>query len=346
MAEDFSLYSVLASYAQHYESIPLKGYLYLYESGISSCINKISADVLWNRQSPFQALNNVRNFLKRQNAPEEKWNAFHKSEQLILVEYFHRWEKCLEPRNRFSLFHKMIFHYDSYAVMSACCLYFATKKETLLETLTGDLPADDFSEKQIRKVGYAVDLNMTEKTTQGRWYAWEKKIKTENFDAIVLDCVIEETLFWDIIAIRATGALPILWKKDHVSVKMETHGLSLWLQENRILSEAAGILCCDETSAEWYRSCGRRAVVREKKTDLNALIHQNVSASQSVKPILQSLEQYVLGYSQYMILPASDGETFVPFYRKLNTLFHKIPAEFRKKLFRTLGKIYDHITGH
>ena len=42
----------------------------------------------------------------------------------------------------------------------------------------------------------------------------------------------------------------------------------------------------------------------------------------------------------YRIDPPEDGETFVPFFRKLDHLFRKIPDPFRKRLFGFLARSY------
>ena len=109
--------------------------------------------------------------------------------------------------------------------------------------------------------------------------------------------------------------------------------------EDRALRQASLILASDEDSAQWF--CQRNCFAG---TSL-----ENISPPQYSVQISAAIS--ALGNSErktayYRIDPSDDGETFVPFFRKLDHLFRKLPVGFRKQFFSRLAGIYNRFTGN
>ena len=99
------------------------------------------------------------------------------------------------------------------------------------------------------------------------------------------------------------------------------------------------VLVPDEESAVWYRKRNCHAGISLDHI-LSPQICPKTSAFMLALEKSEKLDEY------YRIDPPDDGETFVPFFRKLDHLFRKLPDDFRKKFFRFLGKTYNKICGY
>ena len=105
-----------------------------------------------------------------------------------------------------------------------------------------------------------------------------------------------------------------------------------------MLRHASIILTPDEVSAEWYRKRNCSAGISLDKI-------QPPQHCPLTSALMLALEKSELESAPYRIDPSDDGETFVPFFRKLDRLFRKLPAGFRKRFFGFLGKTYNRIFG-
>ncbi|MBQ6596282.1 MAG: glycosyltransferase family 2 protein, partial [Lentisphaeria bacterium] len=139
MAEDFCFYSIFAFLAERYVPLYRPGYIYYLDSGISSG-KKTSAERFLNRQSPFQALRNVRDFLQKQNVWEKYRQAFARQEQKLLGEYVLRWMRHLPDEDRMTAFNGMFRTYDAFPLFQAFRTFFRDKDERFLEMLSGEDP--------------------------------------------------------------------------------------------------------------------------------------------------------------------------------------------------------------
>ena len=99
------------------------------------------------------------------------------------------------------------------------------------------------------------------------------------------------------------------------------------------------ILAPDEESAQWYRKRNCFAGISPEKIKPPQYCMQTAAA-------VLALEKSERKTAYYRIDPSDDGETFVPFFRKLDHLFRKLPAGFRKKIFNMLTGIYNRVTGN
>ena len=335
MAEDVCFYTICIFFAKHYVPLNKPGYTYYIDSGITSA-KKNALEKFVNRQSPFQALRTVRNFLQQQGAWEKYHTAFEKHEQEILTEYVHRWMRLLQENGRLPAFNFMFRDYDNAALFRAFRSYFDEKNETVPEMLTGEDPRTVPCPEKLDRPAERIELQEKQVSLE-RWREWETLIRQNGWDAVILDPDADpERLLWDILAIRSAGAAAICRRREGYLSKLEHCGVKAWLLEDRVLRQASAVLASDDVSVEWYRRRGCRS-----GTSLENLLSPQRSPETSAFMTALADSEKKTGY--YRIDPSEDGETFVPFFRKLDHLFRKLPNSFRKCLFGFLGRSYNRI---
>ena len=173
-----------------------------------------------------------------------------------------------------------------------------------------------------------------------RWHEWKQLIGTNRYDAVILPPDDDpDRLFWDIRAVRDAGAAAVCRREKSYSDTLDSQGVREWLTEDRILRHASAVLTPDEDSAVWYRKRNCHA-----GTSLEQILPPQRDDETSA--FMLALEKSELDSAYYRIEPAPDGETFVPFFRKLDHLFRKLPSGFRTKLFGFLGRTYNRICGY
>ena len=338
MAEDFCFYTVCAYFAKHYVPIGKSGYVYFMDSGISSG-QKTSLEKFLGRQSPLQALRNIRDFLEKQNAPAEYLSAFTRQEPRVLAEQFMRWMRCLRDDDRAAAFNTFFRQYDQDVLFFALRQFFDGRDEHFLELLTGEDPEPVPFPEQLRRPCLTPVLHHHD-ISLDRWHEWKQLIDADHYDAVILPPDDNpDRLFWDIRAIRDAGAAAVCRRDKSYLAVLDSHGVKEWLMEDRILRHASAVLTPDEDSAVWYRKRNCRA-----GTSLEQILPPQRDAETS--DFMSALEKSELHLAGYRIDPSEDGETFVPFFRKLDHLFRKIPSPFRKKLFGFLGRTYNRICGY
>ena len=338
MAEDFCFYSIFAFLAERYVPLHRPGYIYYLDSGISSG-KKTSAERFLNRQSPFQALRNVRDFLQKQNVWEKYRQAFARQEQKLLGEYVLRWMRHLPDEDRMTAFNGMFRTYDAFPLFQAFRTFFGDKDERFLEMLSGEDPDPVPQPGKMDRIAENPALHHTRISTE-RWNEWQDLIRENRFDAVVLDQDDDpERLFWDIRAVRAAGAGAVCRRTQNYLETLNRHGLNAWLMEDRVLRQAALILASDEDSKQWH--CRRNCFAGTLLTKIDPP-HYCIQTAAAMTALGKSEKKTAV----YRIDPTDDGETFVPFFRKLDHGFRKLPSGFRKKLFSRLAGIYNRITGN
>ena len=335
MAEDVCFYTICAFLAKHYVPLRKPGYIYYRDSGITS-VQKTTLEKFINRQSPFPALSTVRNFLQQQGAWERYRAAFEKHEQFILTEYVHRWMRLLQESDRVQAFNFMFRDYGCAALFRAFRSYFDEKDEIVPEMLTGEDPQPIPYPEKLNRPASGIVLQK-EQVSLERWREWETLIRQNSWDAVVLEPDADtERLLWDILAVRSAGAAAVCRRTEGYRSRLERDGVKAWLLEDRVLRQASAVLASDEVSAEWYRRRGCRAGTSLE----NLLPPQRSPETSSFMTALANSEKKT-GY--YRIDPSEDGETFVPFFRKLDHLFRKLPNTFRKSFFGFLAQSYNHV---
>ncbi|MBR4664539.1 MAG: hypothetical protein IKO93_11765, partial [Lentisphaeria bacterium] len=173
-----------------------------------------------------------------------------------------------------------------------------------------------------------------------RWNEWQDLIRENRYDGVVLDPDDDpERLFWDIRAVRAAGAYAVCRRTQNYLETLNQKGLNAWLMEDRTLRQASLILASDEDSARWYRKRNCFAGISLEKMEPPQYCLQTAAT-------MAALEKSERKAAYYRIDPSEDGETFVPFFRKLDHLFRKLPSGFRKKIFSRLAGIYNRLTGN
>ena len=143
MGEDFCFYTLCAFFAERYVPLRYPGYVYFLDSGISSG-RQTTLDRFLTRQSPFQALRNVKDFLFRQQAFDEYRAPFENLERILLEEYVLRWMRHLPDDARARAFNTIFREYDALPLFLAFRSFFSDKDERFLEMLTGKIRTRSF----------------------------------------------------------------------------------------------------------------------------------------------------------------------------------------------------------
>ena len=338
MDEDFCLYTLCAFFARHYQSLKKTGYVYYVDSGISS-FQKTELGRFLNRQSPFQALRNVRDFLQKMIVWEKYCEAFADFEQNILQEYVMRWMRNLSDADRMKAIHGMFTGYDAFPLFQAFRSFFSDKDELFLEMLSGEDPDSAVPPGKMERTAENLSPQNT-RISPARWDEWQTLIRENRYDAVILGPDDDpERLFWDILAVRDAGAAAVCRITHNYLDTLNRQGLNSWLMEDRALRQASLILVPDEDSVQWFsrRNCFAG-------TSLGNIRPPQYSGQTAGAMLALGSSEKKNAY--YRIEPSDDGETFVPFFRKLDHLFRKLPAGFRKRLFGKLAAIYNRITGN
>ena len=338
MGEDFCFYTICSFFAEHYEPVNKPGYIYYIDSGISSG-QKTTLEKFLDRQSPVQALCNIRDFLLKQGVFEKYASAFHHQEPRVFEEHWMRWMRYLPDKDRTTAFNALFRQYDQCALFMTMRRFFSGRDEHILERMTGEDPEPVSCPEKLNNPCMNPVLQNTDIST-GRWEEWKQLITADHCDAVILPPDENaERLFWDIRAIRNAGAAAVCRKEKHYLDTLNSHGVKSWLIEDRILRQASFVLTSDEESAKWYRKRNCHA-----GTSLDRILPPQKDAE--ISALMSALEKSELISAYYRIDPSADGETFVPFFRKLDHLFRKLPAGFRKNFFSFCGKAYDKICGY
>ena len=335
MAEDFCFFTICSFFARHYEPLKKTGYIYYVDSGISS-FKKTEITRFMVHQSPFQAFRNVQDFLRSQNVWDEYSDAFAGKEQIILADYVFRWMHHLDSSDRFRAFNSTFSHYDALPLFLAFRHFFSDKDEQILEMLTGEDAGSPAEPPVMKKVGQHRSLR-EQQISAARWQEWVNLIRENHFDAVILEPDDDlERLLWDIAAVKSAGAAAVCRRFGHCFDSLGGNSLKQWLMEDRVIRQASAVLVPDEKSLAWYQSRNCYAGI-----SLDSL--QPPRCDPETSAMMPALEKSEQNDAYYRIDPSDDGETFVPFFRKLDHLFRKLPAGFRKTTFRGLAAIYNHI---
>lgn len=352
--EDFYFFSLLAYFAEHYEPLPVQGYQYYLNNGLSSFL-PMDETSFRKHCSMFNALRSLEEFLSTRNHLEEYRDGLEKQMGLFFEELLLRWKRLLPEESRMRMFEELFQSPYPCQMFSAFRDLFARYSTSVIEWMTGDrgekrprvlktertaLLSENDSASPIK-----TDLRITQippyrGNSPERWKALHGFIHANRVDAVVFesaDAWAHDDLLWDIMAVRIAGAGAIL----HLSVPFEElleNDLHRFLMFERLARLADALLVPDESSCEWFRKCGCRCAF---PADFAASMNWNEPLESPVqKKFLASLSRSDEKIRKDYIQPV-DGESFVVFFRKLDKMFRKIPAPVRKKVFRTLGSAYD-----
>lgn len=356
MADDFCFSVIYAFFAKCYVPLKLPGYIY-YDPGVTR-YQKIDLQKFLKKQSPFQALRNVCGFLKDQNVWDKYHEAFGKQEQKLLYEYVLRWDKNLRDGDRISALKEMVREYPAFPLFQA----FRNLKKPLYLMFDGESTQPVWRTSPIRRIGsdfpYQGGISLPARTVPGiseaRWHEWTDQVRENGLDAMILTAENDlERLFWDIIAIQSAGIMVVLrWTNCLFSSAGADFFQTAYLEQ--ICRFADAVMLPDEDSVFWFRSSGFRAITESAGSEALKKILAQAPMPDSKEVLFRpQAEQFFVLLNEIRkqlqenyIKPAPDGETFVPFFRKLNTLFLKLPAGFRKKIFGKLNRIYNKIRGY
>ena len=224
MAEDFCFYTVCAFFAKHYVPMHQGGYVYFMDSGISSG-QKTSLEKFLGRQSPFQALRNIKDFLLRQKVFDKYRDAFETQEQKPLGEYVLRWMRYLPDDDRAAAFNTIFRQYDQDVLFFALRRFFNGLDEHFLELLTGEDPEPVPFPEQLRRPCLTPVLHHHD-ISLDRWHEWKQLIDADHYDAVILPPDDNaDRLFWDIRAIRDAGAAAVCRRDMSYLAVLDSHGV-------------------------------------------------------------------------------------------------------------------------
>ena len=370
MAEDICFYTLISFYAHHYESLDYPGYLYYLNAGVSA-YQPIDLSGFRRRCSIFTACRTVRWFLESRGVFEKYQDAFRKQEDQMLGDLVHRWRRNLAPESRQAAFDLLFQSYDPLALYRAFTDFFVRSDTELAEFITGPRTFTS-SPKEVSRIGlfsrdpddrhalFPHDLFLSETEIPGaahlprfngnsveRLEAWRRIIETEKLDAVVFCGDADTAFLWDALAVSLSGAAFVAFRKDAFESELRSRGLRRWLGSDRLLRRADAVIVPDADSAAWFRSRGCRAILCAEGPDsLKRCLSEPAPEPTSVPGrLLSALDDYEQESRKYLIPPAPDGETFVPFFRKLDKLFRvSLPEKPRKRIAKWLAKCYNKLT--
>ncbi len=352
--EDFYFFSLLAYFSEHYEPLPVQGYKYFLNNGLSSFL-PMDESSFRKHCSMFNALWSLEKFLEDRNQMEEYRNGFEKQMRLFFEELLLRWKRLLPEESRMRMFEELFQSPYPCQMFSAFRDLFAKYSTSVIELMTGDrskrTPGVFKTERTALLSGndtsspIKTDLRITRipdycDSSPERWKALRGFIHTNCSDAVVFESADTrdyDDLLWDIMAVRSAGAGAVL----HLSIPFDEllkNDLHRFLMFERLARLSDALLVPDESSCEWFRKCGCRCAF---STDFAASMNWNEPQESPVqKKFLTSLSRSDEKIRKDYIPPVN-GESFAVFFRKLDKMFRKIPAPMRKKVFHTLGTAYD-----
>ncbi len=370
MAEDLCFYTLISFYAHHYEGLDYPGYLYYLNAGVSA-YQSIDLAGFRRRCSIFTVCRAVRWFLESRGVFEKYQDAFRKQESLMLSDLVHRWRRNLLPEDRQAAFDLLFQSYDAAPLFHAFTDFFVRSDTELAELMTGPRTLES-APKKVSRIGlfsrdpddrsglFPHDVFLTETDLPGaerlprfngnstdRWDAWRKLIEKEHLDAVVFCGETDTGFLWDALAVNLSGAAFISFRKDAFESELRSRGLRRWLTADRLLRRTDAVIVPDADSAVWFHSRGCRAILCAEGPDaLKKCLAEPASSPVSLpERLLSALSDFESESRKYTIPPSPDGETFVPFFRKLDKLFRMaVPEKPRKKIAKWLAKCYNKLT--
>ena len=263
-------------------------------------------------------------------------------EYLILI-----WRKAIPPENRIEGLDILLEYRDTPALLRAFQRSFGNIIAIL--DLLDRSPAD----RRDLPCGSRIcrlpngELPVFSWNSTARLEAIQHLIRNQSANVVVLSADLENpVLFHDAAAIRSMKAFTgVQWDKPFI--EMLGGQLAKTLTALRICRFADAVIVPDDSLA-WFQRLGFRTIRLSDEKTIDEIIPEpeTVRSAESFRKLFAVLDPAVRVSSQFVIEPSADGETFVPFFRKLNKLFLALPAPFRKKCFSFLGRTYNRLRGY
>ena len=334
LGEDLYLVYLASYFARKYVPLRETGYWHCRDTGESS-LHPISIANFRSNQCPtLRALERIRDFLIEENVFEAVKKEFIRNEGEHLEYLILLWRKAIPPETRAEGL-EILFHYrDSAAMLRAFQRSFGSIGKIL--ELLDESPVV----RREKETGICIEPNPDElppfswKNT-ARWDALLQQIRVKSAGTVILSAKTDnDALFQDVIAAGSAGCrITVCWQENFIDAIREN--LPLALKKNRIC-EFADRVIVPPGSQQWFSVPAAEAISGAEA------VRDSVSIRQ---PLLAALRLAVRKEQQYVIEPSADGETFVPFFRKLNRLFLALPPGFRKPVFGFLGRLYNRLRG-
>ena len=339
LGEDLYLIYLASYFARKYVPLRETGYWHCRDTGESS-LHPISIANFRNNQCPtLRALERIRDFLVEEKVFETVKEEFVRNEGEHLEYLILLWRKAIPPETRAEGL-DILFHYrDSTAMLRAFQRSFGSIGKVL--ELLDESPVI----QQEKTTGICIEpvpdkLPPFSWKNTARWEALLQQIRAESAAAVILSAETDnESLFQDVIAAKSAGCrTTVRWQKNFLDAAREN--LSRTLEKKRICEFADEVIVPPE-SQQWFPEPENTARPSDESISGTGETNETVA----IRQFLTALRHAVRKEQQYVIEPSADGETFVPFFRKLNRLFLALPAGFRKPVFGFLGRLYNRLRG-
>lgn len=368
MGDDFYLIPIVFYFARHYEPLSVTGYHYSWGCGASMFHAMGFREFRLRQCSVLPAWDALKEFLVSQNVFESHRAAFD-TLRAPMVEYLALlWKRALPDEDRREAFDFLFEYPDSSAIFRAFRTVFSGQKLTVPDLLDRTSTTRKCRRKGPGKTvcfasARAGDAPVIAPDSlppfQGadtkRWEAWLSRIRENSYDAVIFSAEdLNADSFWDFKAVQTADALAVLeLTQNHADAL--TQDLFGTLAREQLCRFADALILPDEISYAYFRALGFRAVKKAdglqalEKTlaeETSPLTAEELALAPAAKEwtaaIRAAAEKLRINY----IKPGPDGESFVPFFRKLDTLFRKLPAGFRKRFFGFLGRAYNRLRGY
>ena len=353
VAEDFSMFTAIAGYAQHYEPLFRPGYRYTLCAGISSYA-KSDLPAFRRHCTAFTACREVRACLEKRGVFDRCCDAFRLREYEVIADLLHRWRYNLAAADRDAAFALLFQEYDPPTLYRAFRRFFASNNRQPAELLarSGLLPLPpgpvlrlgwlgpglERFEAALREAGIAAEPCTPESVQNG------------SFDAVCHAVPDTPEFFWEMLAIKTAGCrfVPLLSERFDAGLARDLH---VWQMRDLTLRQSDGRLAADPVSAAWFTAAGVRCESSGDASALLRLLRRMEDPAPETDAVAESLSGALAGYFEshrdHYLAPSPEGESFLPFYRKVDKVLTGLMpwgSRRRRVIAGTLARWYNQLT--
>lgn len=353
MAEDFSMFTAIATCLKHYEPLPEIGYLYTMNAGISS-YSKLDLAVFRRQCTAFAACRTVRSCLEKRQLFDRYREAFQLREYEVISDLLHRWRYSGRAADRDEAFTLLFQEYESPTLYRAFRRFFASNNRQPAELLTRSnlLPLPP---GPVRRLGWrGPGLERFEAVLREAGIAAEpctpESVQNGNFDAVCHAEPDTPEFFWEMLAAKTAGCrfISLFPERFDAGLALDLH---TWQMRDLTLRQSDGILVSDPVSEAWFTAAGIRCESSGDAAVLVRLLRRMETPVPETDAVAESLSGALAGYFEshrdHYLAPSPDGESFLPFYRKVDKVLTRLMpwgSRRRRIIAGTLGRWYNQLT--
>lgn len=353
MAEDFSMFTAIAVHLKHYEPLPEIGYLYTMNAGISS-YSELDLAAFRRQCTAFAACRTVRSCLEKQRLFDRYREAFRLREYEVISDLLHRWRYNVGAADRDAAFALLFQEYDPPTLYRAFTRFFAANNRQPAELLTrsGLLPLPPGPVRRLGWVGPG--LERFEAALREAGIAAEpctpESVQDGNFDAVCHAEPDAPELFREMLAVKTAGCrfIPLLSERFDAGLAQDLH---IWQMRDLTLRQSDGLLASDPVSAAWFAAAGIRCEFPCDAAGLLRLLRRMEEPAPETDAVAESLSGALAGYFEshrdHYLAPSPAGESFLPFYRKVDKVLTRLMpwgSRRRRVIAGTLARWYNQLT--